>query len=436
MKSATPKLLHQIANKPIIGHVIEAAQNVGADNLAIITSPKQEKLKKYVGSIAPKAHIFEQIEQKGTAHAALMAKPLFENISGHILITYGDHPLLRAQNFSVIIDRLNNGFDGAILGFEPTNPSGYGRLITKGDKLLNIIEHRDANNEERKITLCNACILGFSAKVFRQTIEQVSNNNAQNEYYLGDLVPLANKLGYKIGYAIAEETDVMGVNDREQLAQAEEIYQNRLRQKFLANGVTLKDAKTVYFSYDSEIEKDVIIEPNVILGTNVKIKSGAIIRGFSHIEGATIGEGAVIGPFARLRPGAELEGGVKVGNFVEVKKAKVSKGAKINHLSYVGDAIIGEGANIGAGTITCNYDGVNKSITNIGAGAFIGSNSSLVAPVKIGANSYVASGSVISKDVPENALALGRAKQENKHEYAEKLRARALAKKENAKDKK
>ncbi len=429
MKSATPKLLHQIGGLPIIGHVIRAAQNVGADNLAIITSPNNNQLTDYISSIAREAQIFTQNERKGTAHAVLMAKKLFTRVNGNILIVYGDHPLLREENFRIIINLLEGGKDGAILGFYPPDASGYGRLVTDGDKLLNIIEHKDANEEQRKIDLCNGCILGFKAQILQQTIEKIDNNNVQNEYYLGDLVPLANQLGYNISYGIADYEDVLGVNDRAQLSIAEKIYQNRLRKKFMNLGVSLLDAATVYFSYDSEIENDVIIEPNVFIGKGVKIRNGAIIRAFSHIEGATIGKNTVVGPFARLRPGAQLADKVRIGNFVEVKQANIKSGAKINHLSYIGDANIGEEVNIGAGTITCNYDGVNKSITDIEKGAFIGSNSSLVAPITIGENSYIASGSVINENVPKDALAISRQKQVNKPQYANKLRAIAKSRK-------
>ncbi len=427
MKSELPKLLHPVAGLPILGHVLSAAIGAGTTHLGVITAPNATQLSATVKSIAPNAQIFEQVERKGTAHAAQMAKALWSKAKDYVIVVYGDHPLLRSQNFEIIIKQLNAGKDVCILGFEPDDPTGYGRFITNGDKLLNIVEHKDASDEEREITLCNACILGFKANVFKETIEKVGNENAQGEYYLGDLIPLANQLGYDVGYAIAPADDVHGVNDRSQLAIAENLFQNRLRQDFMKSGVTLKDPSTTYFSYDTKIGRDVSIEPNNIFGLGVKIEQGANILGFCHIVGANIGKCANIGPFARLRPDANLEEGVKVGNFVEVKKANVGAGAKLNHLSYIGDADVGKNANIGAGTITCNYDGVNKHRTNIGQDVFVGSNSSLVAPLKIGKGAYIASGSVITSDIEADALAIARTKQVNKQGLASKLRAKAMA---------
>jgi bifunctional UDP-N-acetylglucosamine pyrophosphorylase/glucosamine-1-phosphate N-acetyltransferase len=317
--------------------------------------------------------------------------------------------------------------DAAILGFIPVDPTGYGRFITDGERLLAIREHKDASEDERKIGLCNACILAFRAPVFRELIDKVQNNNSQGEYYLGDLVELANAAGYKVGYAVAPEVDVLGVNDRSQLARAEGLFQETQREAFMKAGVTLKDPASVYFSYDTEIGRDVTIFPNVVFGPGVKIADGVEIRAFCDIEDVTIGQGASIGPFARIRGGAELGPDVHLGNFVEVKKSKIGAGTKAGHLSYLGDAEIGSKVNIGAGTITCNYDGVNKEKTIIGDDAFIGSNNSLVAPVTIGKGAYTASGSVINKDVEPDAMAIGRARQENKPGYAPKLKARALA---------
>jgi bifunctional UDP-N-acetylglucosamine pyrophosphorylase/glucosamine-1-phosphate N-acetyltransferase len=426
MHSAIPKVLHDVGGLSIVGHVVRAAVGSGATKVAVVTGPGHESVREAVGKVAD-VTFFEQIERKGTAHAASMARPLFETAEGYVAVTYGDHPLLRPVNFEGVLARLDAGMDGAILGFEPVDPTGYGRFITDGDKLLAIREHKDATDEERKIGLCNACILAFRAPVFRELIDRVKPNNKQGEFYLTDLVELANEAGYRIGYSVSPEADVLGVNDRAQLARAEGLFQDVRRTYFMKAGVTLKDPASVYFSWDTEIARDVTIEPHVVFGPGVKIETGAVIHAFSHIEGAHIGPGASVGPFARLRPGADLAESAKVGNFVEVKNSKVGKGAKLPHLSYVGDAEVGAKANLGAGTITCNYDGINKSKTVIGEGAFIGSNSSLVAPVTIGANAYVASGSVITKDVEPDALALGRARQENKPGYAPKLRARAEA---------
>ena len=322
-----------------------------------------------------------------------------------------------------MLDRLDAGLDVAILGFEPKDPTGYGRLITDGETLLAIREHKDASPEERAIGLCNACILAFRAEVFRDLIDRIENDNAQGEYYITDLVGLANQAGKKVGFGIAPEDDVMGVNDRSQLARAEALFQDMRRQDFMKAGVTLKDPTSVWFSYDTEIAQDVTIEPNVVFGPGVKIESGAVIHAFSHVEGAHIGPNASVGPFARL--GAE----VKVGNFVEIKQAEIGAGAKISHLSYIGDASIGEAVNIGAGVITVNYDGYNKHRTIVGDNAFIGSNSSLVAPVTVGAGALVGSGSVITEDVEADALALGRGRQVNKPGRAKTIFAAAQAKK-------
>lgn len=434
MKSSTPKLLHTVAGLPIISHVIGAATGAGSTALGIVTGTGHDKLRAVAKAAAPDVQFFEQAEPQGTAHAARMAEDLWQNARGKLAIVYGDHPLLRPENFQLVLDRLDQGYDAAILGFEPEDPTGYGRFITDGDRLLEIREHKDASEQEREIGLCNACILAFTADLFRKVIPMVDTNNAQNEFYLGDLVVHANATGHKVGYAIAPTEDVLGVNSQAQRAEAETLFQNRLRNTMLDNGVMLEDPASTYFSYDTEIGRDVTIEPNVYFGPAVTIADGARIRGFSHIEGASIGEGAEVGPFARLRPGADLGPGAKVGNFVEVKNAVIGKGAKLSHLSYIGDADIGAGANIGAGTITCNYDGINKHRTIIGEGVFVGSNSALVAPVTIGDDAYIGSGSVINKDVPADALAVGRARQANKEGYAPKLRARAEALKNKTKN--
>ena len=427
MHSAMPKVLHAVGGLPIVGHVVRAAMGAGASEVAVVTGPGHEAVREATRKLAPKAQFFEQSERKGTAHAAMMARGAFDTATGYVAVTYGDHPLLRARNFEGVLRRLDEGMDAAILGFEPADPTGYGRFITDGERLLAIREHRDATEAERRIGLCNACILAFRAPVFRELIDKVQPNNSQGEYYLTDLVELANEAGYRVGYAVSPEKEVLGVNDRVQLANAEKLFQDVRRDDFMKAGVTLKDPGSVFFSWDTEIGPDVTIEPNVVMGPGVKIEAGATIKAFSHLEGAHVGPGATVGPFARLRPGADLAEDAKVGNFVEVKNAKVGKGAKLPHLSYVGDAEVGAKANLGAGTITCNYDGVNKARTVIGEGAFIGSNSSLIAPVTIGANAYVGSGSVITRDVEPDALAVGRARQENKPGYAPKLRARAEA---------
>lgn len=429
MRSATPKVLHPVGGLPIVGHVVRAALGAGSTQVAMVTGPGHDALRSAVGAMAPGTQFFEQRDRRGTGHAASMARPAFDQATGYVAVVFGDHPLLRAENFRGVIDRLDQGWDAAILGFEPADTLAYGRLITDGERLLAIREHKDASAEERKIGLCNACIMAFRVDVFRSLIDDLQPNNAQGEYYLTDLVELANAAGHKVTYAVAPELEVMGVNDRAQLARAEATFQEFRREEFMKAGVTLKDPASVWFSYDTEIGCDVTIFPNVVFGAGVKIADNVEIRAFCDIEDAVIGEGASIGPFARIRGGAQLGSDVHLGNFVEVKKSKIGAGTKAGHLSYLGDAEIGSKTNIGAGTITCNYDGVNKDRTVIGDNVFIGSNASLVAPVTIGNGAYTASGSVITEDVPANALALGRVRQENKLGYAPKLREKALAKK-------
>ena len=429
MKSTIPKVLHPVGGMPIIGHVARAAREAGSTQIALVTGPRHEAIRKAVSALHPDVAHFEQAEAKGTAHAASMARDLFSKATGYVAVVYGDHPLLRGINFRAVLDRLDAGLDVAILGFEPKDPTGYGRFITDGDTLLAIREHKDATDDERRIRLCNACILAFRAEVFRDLIDKVDNKNVQGEYYLPDLVELANAAGKKVGYGLAPENDVMGVNDRSQLARAEALFQDVRREDAMKAGATLRDPKSVWFSWDTELGHDVTIYPNVVFGPGVKVADNVEIRSFCDIEDAVIGEGASIGPFARIRGGTELGPDVHLGNFVEVKKSKIGAGTKAGHLSYLGDADIGSKTNIGAGTITCNYDGVNKDRTVIGDNVFIGSNAALVAPVTIGDGAYTASGSVITQDVPADALALGRARQENKPGYAPRLRERALAKK-------
>lgn len=435
MRSSTPKLLHPVAGLPIVGHVIEAAIAAGSSKIAAVTAPNQQAMQKLIVKLAPQAEIFEQAERLGTAHAAQMARGAFEKATGYVAVVFGDHPLLRAENFNDVLQILDNGFDGAALGFEPDNPAGYGRFIVDGDRLLDIVEHKDASEQQLEIGLCNACILVFRAEIFRQIIDKVDNDNAQSEFYLPDLIKLANGAGFKVGYGIAAANDVVGVNSRAQLAHAEGLYQQRLRKKFLDGGVTLRDANTTYFSYDTKIAQDVTIEPNVMFGPGVIVEEGVLIKAFSHIEETRIGRNAIVGPFARLRPGTDLAQNSKVGNFCEVKNAKIGEGAKVNHLSYIGDASIGANSNIGAGTITCNYDGFSKHHTNIGQGVFIGSNTALIAPLDIGDNAIVGAGSTIVSDVLADELALTRSPQSNKKDYAPRLRARAMSHRDAKKNK-
>lgn len=426
-KSKTNKLLHKLAGRPVVHHVCQAAKDAGANRIAAVTAPDRPEIGASLQAVWPDIELFVQTERLGTAHAARMATPVYQNASGVVAVVYGDHPLLRGDNFAGVLARIDAGYDGAVLGFEPEDPTGYGRFVTDGEKLLDIREHKDASAAERAIGLCNACIVAFRAEVFAELIDKVGNDNAQHEYYLGDLVPLANKAGYRVGFAVASEADVMGVNSRDQLARAEALYQDRRRQDAMRDGITLIDPQTVYFSYDTEIAPDVSIEPSVYFGPGVSIESDVTIRAFSHIEGAKIASGATIGPFARLRPGADLAANAHVGNFVEIKNASVAEGAKVNHLTYIGDASIGARTNIGAGTITCNYDGLNKHKTEIGADVFIGSDTALVAPVTVGDGAYIGSGSVITDPVAPGDLAIARGRQVNKPDRAAVIRERAEA---------
>jgi bifunctional UDP-N-acetylglucosamine pyrophosphorylase/glucosamine-1-phosphate N-acetyltransferase len=428
MKSATPKVLHPVGGLPVVSHVLRTAQAAGS-RLAVVVGPNHEAVEAAVTRWASDVQISRQMERLGTAHAVQQARSAFEAAAGHVLVLYADTPLVTAATVAGIVSRLDAGADMVVVGFRPANPTGYGRLITEGGQVRAIREHRDATEEERRIGLCNSGIIGFRGDTLRAVIDRIGNSNAKGEYYLTDAVELASADGRRIDYVEADADELIGVDDRTKLAQAEATFQQFRRAEFMQNGVSLKDPDSVWFSWDTEIGRDVTIFPNVVFGPGVKIADNVEIRAFCDIEDVVIGEGASIGPFARIRGGAELGPNVHLGNFVEVKKSRIGAGTKAGHLSYLGDAEIGERTNIGAGTITCNYDGVNKDKTVIGSNVFIGSNASLVAPVTIGDGAYTASGSVITDDVPADAVAFGRSRQENKPGYAPKLREKALAKK-------
>ncbi len=428
MKSATPKVLHPVGGLPVVSHVLRTAQ-AASSRLAVVVGPDHSAVEAAVSRWAPDVHISRQEQRLGTAHAVQQASAAYEAATGHVLVLYADTPLVTAATVAGIVSRLDAGADMVVVGFRPANPTGYGRLITEDGQVRAIREHRDATEEERRIGLCNSGIIGFRGDTLRSVIDRIGNSNAKGEYYLTDAVELASADGRRIDYVEADADELIGVDDRTKLAQAEATFQRFRRAEFMQNGVSLKDPDSVWFSWDTEIGRDVTIFPNVVFGPGVKIADNVEIRAFCDIEDAVIGEGASIGPFARIRGGAELGPDVHLGNFVEVKKSRIGAGTKAGHLSYLGDAEIGEKTNIGAGTITCNYDGVNKDKTVIGSNVFIGSNASLVAPITIGDGAYTASGSVITEDVPADALALGRARQESKLGYAPKLRAKALAKK-------
>jgi bifunctional UDP-N-acetylglucosamine pyrophosphorylase / glucosamine-1-phosphate N-acetyltransferase len=430
MKSVQPKVLHKIAGLPMVAHVAKAAQAAGAGKLALVIGHGAEEMRKAAEKFAPMAETFVQEKRLGTAHAVLAARTAIEKGYDDILVMFGDTPLVGVDDLSLARRRLAEGASVAVIGFRPPNPASYGRLIEENGSLIAIREYKDCSAEERKIGFCNAGLMAIAGKEALALLDAVGTGNAQGEFYLTDIVEIARARGLRVVATEASYENVLGIDNRAVLAEAETIWQRRRRRELMLAGVTMIAPETVYLSHDTEIGADTLVEPNVWFGPGVKIASNATIHAFSHLEGATVASGAEVGPFARLRPGADLAEKAKVGNFCEVKKAKIGAGAKVNHLSYIGDANIGAKANIGAGTITCNYDGVNKFVTEIGAGAFIGSNSALVAPVSIGAGAYVASGSVITESVPDDALAFGRARQKILPERAKILRERqALMKK-------
>jgi bifunctional UDP-N-acetylglucosamine pyrophosphorylase/glucosamine-1-phosphate N-acetyltransferase len=429
MRSRTPKVLHQVGGCSLRGHVMKAASAAGAGNLAIVVGPDHGAVSADARQYAPNVQIFEQRERRGTAHAVLSAHMAIARGADDILVIFGDTPLVRAETLSKLRRALSEGAAVAVLGFKPANPQGYGRLVMLGRELVAIREERDATPEERKMGVCNGGLMALAGKQALAILKRIGNSNAKGEFYLTDAVAIARDMGLKAVAIETSEDDVRGINTRVQLAEAEAVLQRRLRMAALEAGVTMIAPETVYLSADTKFGKDVTIEPNVVFGPGVTVEDGATIRSFSHLEGARVGKGARVGPFARLRPGADLGKDVHIGNFVEVKEAKIEAGAKANHLAYIGDARVGEGANVGAGTITCNYDGVAKHRTDIGKGAFIGSNTALVAPVKIGDGAYIGTGTVVTKDVPAGALALARAKQTVKEGWAKRLRqVKALGK--------
>ncbi|MDU0339232.1 bifunctional UDP-N-acetylglucosamine diphosphorylase/glucosamine-1-phosphate N-acetyltransferase GlmU [Bosea sp. ZW T0_25] len=429
MKSTRPKVLHEMAGRSLLGHALAAVSAAGADSLVVVIGPDRADVAAEARRLAPQARIVVQAERKGTAHAVLAARESLAEGHGDVLVAFADTPLVRSETFAGLRGALHRGAGVAALGFEARDPTGYGRFVTRDGQLEAIVEHKDADAATRAITLCNAGLMALDGKHALTILEAIGNTNAQNEYYLTDAVEVGRRQGLTTVALIAPEAEVQGVNDRAQLAAAEADFQKRRRLEAMAAGATLVAPETVFFSHDTRIGRDVLIEPNVVFGPGVSVADGAVIHAFSHLEGACVGANATIGPYARLRPGADLAEGTKVGNFVEIKAAKIGEGVKVNHLTYIGDAEVGANANIGAGTITCNYDGFFKSKTIIGEGAFIGSNSALVAPVTIGAGAYVGSGSVITRDVPPDALAVARGRQIERQGWAAAFRAAARARK-------
>ncbi len=430
MRSALPKVLHAIAGRSLLAHVLAAVAETKVASAAVVVGQHQEAVAAEAERVLPGAQCFVQQKRRGTAHAVLAARSAIERRPDDILIVYGDTPLIRAETLKKLRAPLAAGAAVAVLGFRPAEPGGYGRLVVHDNKLVAIREEADASENEKAIGLCNGGIMALAGAGALAILDRIGDRNHKREYYLTDAVEIARAMGLGAVAVEAEEDDVRGINTKAQLAEAEAVMQQRLRKAALDAGVTLVAPETVFLSADTTFGKDVVIEPYVVFGEKVTVEDGAVIHSFSHLAGAHVGKKCSVGPFARLRPGTRLGEGARIGNFVEVKESAIAAGAKANHLSYIGDASVGANANIGAGTITCNYDGSAKHRTTIGKDAFIGSNSSLVAPVEVGDGAYVGSGSVITGDVPVDALALARARQVVKQNWAARLRSlKSLGKK-------
>ncbi|SLN33627.1 Bifunctional protein GlmU [Roseovarius litorisediminis] len=420
MKSDLPKVLHQIAQAPMLVHAMRSGASLSPDHTVVVAGHGAEAVNKAAKAYDEAAQVVLQTEQLGTAHAVAQAAPALAGYEGDAIVLYGDTPFIRPETLEKMA-QARASHDVVVLGFDATDPGRYGRLVMAGDTLERIVEFKDATKAERAITFCNSGVMAAPATLLFDLIAEVDNDNASGEYYLTDIIAIARARGLSATAVACDESETMGINSRAELAQAEAAFQARARSQAMDDGVTLAAPETVHFAHDTVVGRDTVIDQNVVFGPDVTIESGAHIRAFSHLEGCHVSRGAVVGPYARLRPGTELAEHTRVGNFVEIKNAIIDEGTKVNHLSYIGDAHLGEGSNIGAGTITCNYDGVMKHRTEVGKRVFIGSNTMLVAPVTLGDESMTASGSVITSDVPEGALALARARQENKPGLARKL---------------
>lgn len=426
MKSALPKVMHKVTGRPMIQHLLATVDSLNAEKAVVVIGPDMDVVAK---AVAPHATALQR-KQQGTGDAVKAARDELEGFKGNILVLYGDTPLIKKETLEEMIEKREAGADVVVLGFRPENPGRYGRLVVDQDGLQAIVEFKDATEEERTITLCNSGVMCIDGERLFGWLDRLKNDNAAGEYYLTDIVALARADGCNAAVVEGEEEEMAGANSRADLALIEGIAQRRLRQKFLEQGVTMIDPSTVYFSYDTVLGRDVYIEPSVFFGLGMMVEDNVEIKAFSHLEGAVVKSGAMVGPAARLRPGAVISEDCHIGNYVEIKNATVEKGAKVNHLSYIGDARIGEKTNIGAGTITCNYDGYFKSKTDIGANAFIGSNTAIVAPVTIGDGAMIAAGSTITKDVAANAMAVARGKQSELSGWAEKFRSQKKAAKD------
>ncbi|CUJ21345.1 bifunctional UDP-N-acetylglucosamine diphosphorylase/glucosamine-1-phosphate N-acetyltransferase GlmU [Cognatishimia activa] len=420
MNSDLPKVLHEIAGAPMLVHAMKAGATLDPERTVVVAGHGFENVKAAAEDYDPDATVVLQPEQNGTGHAVMVTRDALAEFEGDVIVLYGDTPFIQPETLTRMIDaRADHAV--VVLGFEADTSEKYGRLVMEGDALNAIVEYADASEDIRNISFCNSGVMLVNSKVLFDLLDATNNQNASGEYYLTDVVAAARNAGLTATAVSCDESETMGVNSRAHLAEAEAAFQERARAELMTDGVTLIDPASVFFSHDTVIGRDTVIEPNVFFGPDVTVESGVRIRAFSHLEGAHVSRGGIVGPYARLRPGTELAEDVKIGNFVETKNAIIDEGAKVNHLSYVGDAQVGEKANIGAGTITCNYDGVMKHKTTIGKNAFIGSNTMLVAPVSVGDEAMTASGSVITKSVDEGALALARAPQVNKPNMARKL---------------
>lgn len=436
MKSDLPKVMHPVGGRPMVNHLLATLDKIHVDETVVVVGPDMEMLE---AAVAPRT-VAVQFDRAGTGDAVKVGVEALGAFKGDVLILYGDTPLISEQTLNAMLEA-RAGMDGAlppsvvVLGFEPMDPGAYGRLVLDDEdgELLAIVEANDATPEQREIGLCNSGVMCFDGELLPQFLSRLSDDNAKGEYYLTDCVGFAREDGFSCAVVEGEEEELIGVNSRVELAQAEVIFQDAMRDKVMKGGATLIDPSTVYFSFDTKVGRDVVVEPNVQFGPGVTVGNGVTVKGFSHIEGATIGEGCSVGPFARLRPGADLGEDVKVGNFVELKNAELKKGAKVSHLSYIGDACVGADANIGAGTITCNYDGFLKHRTDIGPGAFIGSNTALVAPISVGAGAIVGAGSTVTQDVDADAIVTTRVEQKTARGTAERYRAKKRAEKEQRK---
>lgn len=421
MKSDLHKVLHPIGGKPMVQHLLDSLTHLSPSRTVVVIGAKGEQLEQSLQDV----EFVTQGEQLGTGHAVQCAMPVLQGFEGDLLVLYGDVPFISEQTMHRMVSALAEEDDCGlvVLGFDASDPAAYGRLIKGADGTLErIVEFKDASPQERAVTLCNSGMMLIEGGSAIDWLAALNNDNAAGEFYLTDLVEIANKTGRSVAVVETDEAELMGINSRSELAAAEAIFQSRMRDAAMADGVSLIAPETVFFSFDTKLGRDVIVEHNVVFAPGVTVEDGAIIKAFSHLEGATVRTGASVGPYARLRPAADIGPGAKIGNFVEIKKASLAEGVKVSHLTYIGDATIGAHANIGAGTITCNYDGFLKYQTTIGAGAFIGSNSALVAPVTIGDNANVGAGSVVTKDVEGDALAVSRARQRNIEGYAAKFR--------------